>query len=261
MKKQAQENEQPQATGETGPQSWEWTGWKQFWLPELWQMCRDFGRLTRSEWGWILGAILLVGVLIWLILPLDDALLASIKDLRDDDVARGWADFFGTYGDYPYYSLATVLIFLLLGTWKRRQDFIRIGLAIFLGASIAGLIGNFFRLTVGRPRPNAADTVPDGVYGLMWKGRYHAFPSGHTSTAFGTGAAVAAAYPPAAIPALAISGATAWARVHQKAHRPTDILGGMLLGITIGGLFGYISRRRNGRGVKLGVKDPPDPAS
>jgi membrane-associated phospholipid phosphatase len=64
------------------------------------------------------------------------------------------------------------------------------------------------------------------------------YPSGHAAIAI-CGLVLTAPYlPPAAtVPLAATVGVTAYTRVHQGAHFPLDVLGGVLLGLSVGSIL------------------------
>jgi len=59
------------------------------------------------------------------------------------------------------------------------------------------------------------------------------FPSGHTSSAFATATSLSLAYPKwyVIVPSFAWASTVAYSRMHLGVHYPTDILGGIVVGV------------------------------
>ena len=137
----------------------------------------------------VFAGALALGALIW---PHDQALLAKIHLWRggQEDAARGLAWFLGTWGDYPTYNVPLALAIWLYGAATKSSAWRRIAVICFLGATLAGLFDDFFRLTLGRPRPDTVEHthLADGFYGITYafRGGFQSFPSGHAAAVFGT---------------------------------------------------------------------------
>ncbi len=150
----------------------------------------------------------------------------------------------GHWGDFLQYNLGLAVLIWLAGRWRRSRWLQRLAVVTLTAAIFAGMTCNLFRFTAGRPRPKAA-TV-DGFYGMPGAVRgwnYQSFPSGHTSTAFGTATPLLVNAGPAGWVAMAFSSSVAWARVYKNQHYPTDILVGAWLGIVFGLATGLPLRR------------------
>jgi len=114
----------------------------------------------------------------------------------------------------------------------------------FLGATLAGLFDDLFRLTMGRPRPETH--LADGFYGFTnaMHGTYQSFPSGHAATTFGTAAALLVCDLPLGIVTTIYALAVVWARMELNRHYPTDIIVGAGIGISFGLMVGYGAKLR-----------------
>lgn len=118
---------------------------------------------------------------------------------------------------------------------KLRQAGICIAIAVSLAWIITCLV---LKNIVDRPRPfEAVELMPL----LIDKPTDASFPSGHTSTSFAAvGVLWAAWYKTRDVPTWSLIGATAFAclmafsRMYLYVHYPTDILGGVILGLGIG---------------------------
>ena len=122
--------------------------------------------------------------------------------------------------------------------WSRRHAHARWMLAMVLAGSIAGLTGTVLRSLIGRARPMAH--VTQGWHGprvdghwVLGKHAYGAFPSGHTSLAAGFGAFLFLHRRRSGFLGLAYAAAVGWSRVELGAHRPSDVVAGMLVGSCI----------------------------
>jgi len=60
------------------------------------------------------------------------------------------------------------------------------------------------------------------------------FPSGHTASAFAFATAVTADLPRLSLPLYALATAVGYSRVHTGVHYPSDVMGGAVLGLTVG---------------------------
>lgn len=105
----------------------------------------------------------------------------------------------------------------------------RCGLTMMAAMAFSFLLGNIIlKNVIARPRPFIADTTvtllvpPPGEY---------SFPSGHTLNGFTAAVTVFCYYKRAGIAALALAAAIAFSRMYLFVHYPTDILGGLALGI------------------------------
>ncbi|HMQ51866.1 MAG TPA: phosphatase PAP2 family protein [Anaerolineae bacterium] len=113
----------------------------------------------------------------------------------------------------------------------------RLGLSILLGLGLAFLAVFTFQFLALRPRPEAVRAV------IATPG-FPSFPSGHAAAAFSVAMVVALWFQRWTWSGGALLGATliAVSRLYLGVHYPSDVLGGALLGASIGamvyGLFG-----------------------
>lgn len=241
---------------------------------KTWNDTRDF--LNGNRWK-CLGSLLTVLLLsVFLVNPFDRTLLEEIRGDSAGEEHRLLASRIGRWGDFLQFNLAGSTIlwcagYLLASRWLQRLAHVALFAAILAGATC-----NVFRFTVGRPRPHAKEA--DGVYGIPgtlsgW--RFHGFPSGHTSTAFGSAVPLAAVAGPWAAPAVGFAGLVGWSRLYSHKHYPSDVLVGAAIGTIFGMASGWRLRkarlrllrrrrdraRRESRRWELAAPDPPvDPA-
>jgi membrane-associated phospholipid phosphatase len=101
--------------------------------------------------------------------------------------------------------------------------------AVFLAA---GVVSPVVKTLVGRTRPSEKGDA-DEFHVLS---RAQSFPSGHTTEAFAVASVFAARSHGWVVPTLAygLAAGVALARVNDRAHFPSDVLAGAVLGTTIG---------------------------
>lgn len=100
------------------------------------------------------------------------------------------------------------------------------------GIAIAGSTVMTFALknSIERARPFIA--YPDRI-AYKGGGSGYSFPSGHTSSTFALATSLSLAYPKWYViaPSFAFAAATAYSRMYMGVHYPTDVAGGIILGV------------------------------
>ena len=194
----------------------------------------------------VLAAILLA-VLIW---PHDRALLDALQTnpLYNHAAAHNLAWYLGTLGDYDTYNLPFALILWLVGIATKNTTCRRLAVIAFLGATLAGLFDDYFRLTLGRPRPDTLSHthLADRFYGplIALRGGFQSFPSGHAASTFGMAIALLLTEWRLGLVTTFIAASVVWARMELDRHYPSDVLVGSIIGIYFGLLVGYGARVR-----------------
>jgi membrane-associated phospholipid phosphatase len=195
---------------------------------------------------------LALGIFIWaigialLIFPHDRSLLETVHFWKFDrsDTARRIAWYLGTWGDYPTYNVPLALLIWLYGAATKNLRWCRVAVICFLGATMAGLFDDFFRLTLGRARPDAH--MPDHFYGIRYafSGGFQSFPSGHAASVFGTAMALIVTELPLGLITTVFALCVVWARMELYRHYPSDVIVGAIIGIYFGLLAGFGAKVR-----------------
>lgn len=128
-----------------------------------------------------------------------------------------------------------LLIGILLLCFKRTR---RTGIAVILAFLTAFLFGNLLlKNLAARPRPCMIDKTVELL--IPAPGSY-SFPSGHTLLAFAGATALFLREKRAGTAALLLAALIGFSRLYLFVHFPTDVLGGMVLGILFGILANWL---------------------
>jgi len=213
---------------------------------------RGFWFLFRARIFLWLGLLVVAFGLGFVVMPHDHDLLQQLQSWcgGKEDASGGIANFLGTWGDYLTYNLPLALAIWLYGTLRKSHGWRRIAMICFLGATLAGLFDDCFRLTLGRARPDAH--MPDHFYGITYafSGGFQSFPSGHAAAVFGTAAALLVTELPLGLATTAFAIAVVWARMESNRHYPSDVLVGSMVGIYFGLMVGLGAKLRLPRPLK-----------
>lgn len=139
-------------------------------------------------------------------------------------------------GDKGIFWIAVAV--LLLCFKRTRKTGLMMGVALLMGLILGnGLLKNL----IARTRPYDCDGVT--VELLIEKLSDFSFPSGHTLASFEAATVLMIRDKRFGIPALVIASLVALSRLYLYVHFPTDVLGGLILGIAIAFLSVFIVER------------------
>jgi len=139
------------------------------------------------------------------------------------DVVMTWITFLGDEG----------IIWIIAGVALRiTEKYRKYGVVLLLGLLMGSIIGNnIIKPIVERARPC---TVDPSVQLLIDRPSSFSFPSGHTTSSFVGATVLMKANRKFGIPAVIVAALIAFSRMYLYVHFPTDILGGIVLGVAIG---------------------------
>ncbi|MBI2269135.1 MAG: phosphatase PAP2 family protein [Bacteroidetes bacterium] len=140
-------------------------------------------------------------------------------------------------------SIVLPVSILVAGDYHNNPSSIRN--AYFIGSSVlaTALLTTTLKYSLKRQRPfveNSCITKKCNVGKLS-------FPSGHTSSAFATATSLSLAYPRWYViaPSFLWASSVAYSRMYLGVHYPTDVLGGMLIGIGVSCILWEVEKRIN----------------
>ena len=122
-----------------------------------------------------------------------------------------------------------ILLAAVLLCFKKTR---RIGLAVSLSLIFSLIVGNILlKPVIGRVRPFDFDP---SIVPLIPPPTDFSFPSGHTQSSFAAATALFMYNKKAGIPAIILAVLIAFSRLYLAMHYPTDVLAGIIIGITLG---------------------------
>jgi membrane-associated phospholipid phosphatase len=149
-------------------------------------------------------------------------------------------------GDFKVYSALT-LAALGTGLLAGNPAITRTGAQLAASGALAGVSFGLLKVVTGRARPSTGE----GAYRFEPFGGDGSFPSGHTTMAFALATTLgdASHHPWVTAGLYTIAAGTAWSRVYDARHWPSDVFLGAAIGITAAKLV-------NGRWRLFGLKSP-----
>ncbi len=130
---------------------------------------------------------------------------------------------------YPAMAIAPGSLFLT-GYINDDKIMMRNGMKTGVAIGLNVLLTSGLKYAINRPRPFVQ--YPNDIIKRTDAGKY-SFPSGHTSTAFATATALTLSTKKwyVAVPSYAYACAVGYSRMRLGVHFPSDVLGGMIVGI------------------------------
>jgi undecaprenyl-diphosphatase len=113
-------------------------------------------------------------------------------------------------------------------------------LYVFVSVASSGIIVNIAKYVIGRARPKHFEST-GGFSFDFWSGDadWASFPSGHATTAMALGLSLALLFPRLRWVFLSLGFWIAVSRLFTRAHYPSDVLGG----VVVGGLAAWLLAR------------------
>ena len=167
-------------------------------------------------------------------MPFEFAFLDWLYQFRNP-VMNTISIFFDYAGAHGEIWIAFTLLLLLFRRTRKAGFAMAVALVLYMAT------GHFFlKPLFARPRPcdvNTAITI------LVKRPHGHSFPSGHTASAFAAAFALWLQNRKLGVPALVLAAFIAFTRLYLYVHFPTDVLGGLVLGLALGFFASWIVDR------------------
>jgi len=180
----------------------------------------------------VIGIILCAFSFFW-----DDTVVAWVQ-VHDLKGVTRIAGYISNCGNWPE-LMVLGCVGLGIALWTKNRKLRRIVICMMIASTIAGAAVNSMKILSGRARPNNTEARRewnglrhDGQF-LLFKNKYHSFPSGHTGSAFAFFGVVAFARRSCGWLFLIAAGVIGWSRIQVNAHHLSDVLTGMVVGITV----------------------------
>jgi len=200
------------------------------------QQIHRSGRKSSEVSAARLFVLLVVGLLLCGLSFLCDQTVIDWVKAHDSRSLKHIAGFLSRWGDWPELMLYGCLGLGLAGVTRSRFA-AKVLLCMMIATTISGAIVNTARLLTGRARPNNTEATQEwnglwqGGEFLLFKSKYHSFPSGHTGAAFAFFGVPLFANRQKGWWALIAAAAIAWSRLYLNVHHLSDITAGALVGL------------------------------
>jgi membrane-associated phospholipid phosphatase len=178
----------------------------------------------------------IIGILLCGISFLFDQTVIEWVKAHDSQSLKHIAGFLSRWGDWPELMLFGC-IGLVLAWLARSRVVCRVLLCMIIASTISGAIVDSTRLLTGRARPNNTEARHEwnglwqGGEFLLFKNKYHSFPSGHTGAAFAFFGVPFFANRRHGWWALLVAAAIAWSRIYLNVHHLSDVMAGAFVGL------------------------------
>jgi len=156
----------------------------------------------------------------------DDFLLGIIQDNLHNIVLDIVMPFLSTLGNLGFIWIVTAVVLICLKKYRA------VGITLLVALLLCLLIGNLgLKPLIARPRPC---WVNPEVFLLIPNPTDYSFPSGHTLASFAAATVLFWHSKRLGFCALFVASLIAFSRLYLYVHYPTDVLGGILIGVGIG---------------------------
>jgi membrane-associated phospholipid phosphatase len=128
------------------------------------------------------------------------------------------------------------------GFLRKNKQIRENGYELLINIALSQLITESLKISINRERP--ADKYPTEIF-VSSPTHGGSFPSGHTSLAFATATTLALDYKKwyIVLPAYLWAGSVAYSRMYLGKHYPSDVLGGIVIGIGSGYLSHWLTEK------------------
>lgn len=186
---------------------------------------------SRDAWYWTLGGLGVGGLML-----IDAETQASLQ-IADPNLKKGLSNFSEPFGN-PYWMGALGLSTYLGASLSGQEELQNVSSTALQAMLTGGVAVMSLKLLFHRVRPEEQVILdPYQFNGPGIAKENLSFPSGHSTIAFALASSISAYYDDRlylALPLYAMASLTAWQRVYQQKHWPSDVLMGALLGTFIG---------------------------
>lgn len=174
-----------------------------------------------------------------------DAKLAEAVGKHRDTMPLRILSVIAKLGDQPPLRLISGAV-ALGGLAAGNRRLVRTGVRMLIAHQLATTAKDFVKDRVDRTRPNSAKDKKQAKVrrGDRTAKEHTSFPSGHSAGAVAVAQAFAREFPDYRTPALAAAGIVAFGQVPKRAHYPTDVAAGALIGAGSEVLVGALWPRR-----------------
>lgn len=189
-------------------------------------------------------AILLVGpALIWFFYGRID--LEVIRWSEAHPSLRGISAFLSEFGVVTGWLVGSLLLWFYLRYKAKNRALADRVRFFFASVAITGLAVIPLKLLFGKARPSKL--FDENLYGFRWFAApndygMHAFPSGHTTTAFAVATALALLFPKYAVGFYVGAVLVGLSRIGILYHYPSDVVAGAMLGTVLTLLLYYFDK-------------------
>jgi len=189
--------------------------------------------------------LLIITLYIFFSIDFDVGINNHLNNLKENHNIKYLFQFFSDItelGDSLWYfgiCMVGIILFFIIKKSKIidnkiSQKYINFFFTSFIYLLVVGVITQFFKHLIGRPRPNHLDLDNSlEFYFFSFESNYHSFPSGHSSTIFMVGLILAAQFPRLKFFFYFLATVIAVSRVVVGAHFFTDVIAGALLSLII----------------------------
>ena len=179
---------------------------------------------------------LIAGILFSGLSFLGDQTVVEWVKAHDSISLKNLAGFLSKWGDWPELMFFSCVGFGLAGLARSRVA-CKILLCMMIASTISGALVNSVRLVSGRARPNNTEATQEwnglwrGREFLLFKNKYHSFPSGHTGAAFAFFGVPLFANRKRGWWWLLAAAAISWSRIYLNVHYLSDVVTGAFVGL------------------------------